>query len=550
LTSAPSKSRKQFRKRMPGTPAFHSEFKSSLPPPTDEELATMMELQAEQAQILESRGLYNALINSLYIDFEDTYKEVHYLCQENDNLRVELVKVADKFGFEIPEEDTCKQSSSTQAAESIEDFFLHILKARGSERIRSGNLPPGFPSTTPSSDLQPHKGAAAFDVEEFAAENDSSLGAHEIRTAAPDAAVGGLKPRTHSTLEASGASGKAAPCASSKTIESNLMKSAQSWKTGECDPCSQRSSKCMPVQQPAAMAAKAAKATLPDAAKPKTLPKLNTSTGTELMAGPRPENSLMNDTMRPVNYSECELAIVQGHVESWKSPSQHVIPLDSCSDLSVVSPLQDQAVLQKTSADSQGKCSSAVEQHLHPHPALETTGPLLESSLLSSSISSIGGATTLVVRNIPTRYTKEMLLKEWVPDGTFDFFYLPFSFKQKKVAGYSFINFTSNAAALAFYSQWHKKSLFSQGSSTKLHIVAAEVQGLDENVRHLINSKVRRITNPKYLPSVFDGPHEVPFSAFVEKLEARQHVQLQTMDASTLHSESAQSLPQALLLYR
>jgi len=132
----------------------------------------------------------------------------------------------------------------------------------------------------------------------------------------------------------------------------------------------------------------------------------------------------------------------------------------------------------------------------------------------------MGGVTTLVIRNIPARYTKVMLLQEWLVDGTFDFIYLPFSFKQKRTAGYVFLNFTSSAAASAFQSQWHGRPLCAEVSS-KLSIGAAEVQGLEENVWHLIKCKINRVKNPKYLPSVFDGAREVPFGEYVEQLEQR-----------------------------
>jgi len=508
-------------------PETLAEITSDVPPPTEEELAIMAELKGEQAWLLETTGYYQDRINCLYTVFEQTYMEDNYLRQENDNLRVELVKTAAKLGLETPEEYKCKQWMSTQAVESIDGVFPRILIKPGSQRIKSDVA------------------SAVFDFENFTGDYDSSLSARDMRTSAPDATVGGdSKSITPSTLEASGARSKAAPCTFAKTTESNLMKSAQSWKTDACNPSTQRSSKCMLVQQPAA------KAAITGAAKRKTFPKLNSSTGTELMAGPMPKSSLMNDAVKPVNSSERKLDCVHGQVEAGKCSSQHLRPGCSCEDLSVASPPQNLEVLLRTSVDSQGKCSFDDKEQLHPHSALKTTGALSESSPLPSSSSSMGGVTTLVVRNIPTRYTKEMLLQEWVPDGTFDFFYLPFSFSQRRIAGYLFINFTSNEAALAFFSLWHNRSLHAQQVSTKLNITAAGVQGFEANVRHLINSKIKRIANPKYLPSVFDGVHEVPFSAYVEQLEAEQPVRLQNWSrddfppgASTSHSESRQSFP-------
>jgi len=125
-----------------------------------------------------------------------------------------------------------------------------------------------------------------------------------------------------------------------------------------------------------------------------------------------------------------------------------------------------------------------------------------------------------------------MLLQEMPPDGSYDFLYLPFSFKKMKIAGYLFLNFRSNAAASAFYSQWHGRSL--PGSSNKLNVGVAEVQGLEQNVQQLIKLNIKRIKNPTFLPAVFDGLQEVPFIEFVEQMgrspPAKHQVHFHSMD--------------------
>lgn len=51
--------------------------------------------------------------------------------------------------------------------------------------------------------------------------------------------------------------------------------------------------------------------------------------------------------------------------------------------------------------------------------------------------------TTVMLKNIPNKYTKKMLLKEIEKKfaGAFDFFYLPIDFTNNCNMGYSFINF-------------------------------------------------------------------------------------------------------------
>lgn len=54
--------------------------------------------------------------------------------------------------------------------------------------------------------------------------------------------------------------------------------------------------------------------------------------------------------------------------------------------------------------------------------------------------------TTIMIKNIPNKYTKEMILLAIDQHfaRTYDFFYLPIDFKNKCNVGYGFINFKSH----------------------------------------------------------------------------------------------------------
>lgn len=108
--------------------------------------------------------------------------------------------------------------------------------------------------------------------------------------------------------------------------------------------------------------------------------------------------------------------------------------------------------------------------------------------------------TTLVVRNIPPRFTLEHLLCQWPVE--IDFLYLPNSFESAGNLSFAFVNFTSAAAAEAFREQWHKKRLPGPRSRKALDIGAAEVQGLTQNLARFGRGKCGRIKNPSFLPAV------------------------------------------------
>mmetsp|Transcript_154240 Transcript_154240/g.494566 ORF Transcript_154240/g.494566 Transcript_154240/m.494566 type:complete len:266 (+) Transcript_154240:194-991(+) len=99
--------------------------------------------------------------------------------------------------------------------------------------------------------------------------------------------------------------------------------------------------------------------------------------------------------------------------------------------------------------------------------------------------------TTLMVRNVPVMYTQDLLLEEWKNVGTFDFLYLPRTAGGQTNLSYAFINFTTEAEAVAFQSTWHKKRLAEFTARKPLNISVAEVQGLRANLTQLRKKRSR-----------------------------------------------------------
>jgi hypothetical protein len=109
-----------------------------------------------------------------------------------------------------------------------------------------------------------------------------------------------------------------------------------------------------------------------------------------------------------------------------------------------------------------------------------------------SKVDGMGAAaiTSVVVRNIPSRYTAEMLLEEWPIMGTYDILYLPTHAARNRCAGYAFINFTSSAAAHAFRDTWRKQHLdHFRSSKNKALSISFSVQGRDKFIQ-LFNESV------------------------------------------------------------
>lgn len=128
--------------------------------------------------------------------------------------------------------------------------------------------------------------------------------------------------------------------------------------------------------------------------------------------------------------------------------------------------------------------------------------------------------TTVMLRNIPNKYTREMLVKQLNQDfrGGFDFVYLPIDFKNRCNVGYGFINFRTVDACEIFVTRFNgvdvRKCLPGLNSRKVAEVTPARVQGLDENVRRLRNSPVMNelVLHPEWMPLLLDeGGEESAF---------------------------------------
>eukprot|EP00747_Dinoflagellata_sp_TGD_P112598 gnl/TRDRNA2_/TRDRNA2_171516_c1_seq2.p1 gnl/TRDRNA2_/TRDRNA2_171516_c1~~gnl/TRDRNA2_/TRDRNA2_171516_c1_seq2.p1 ORF type:complete len:431 (-),score=73.20 gnl/TRDRNA2_/TRDRNA2_171516_c1_seq2:84-1376(-) len=128
--------------------------------------------------------------------------------------------------------------------------------------------------------------------------------------------------------------------------------------------------------------------------------------------------------------------------------------------------------------------------------------------------------TTVMLRNIPNKYTREMLVKQLNIDfkAHYDFLYLPIDFKNQCNVGYAFINFRTVEATERFVKTFHgtevQKCLPGLNSKKVVEVMPARVHGRDENVRRLRNSPVMNqlLEHPEWMPLLFDElGNEEPF---------------------------------------
>merc|ERR1719410_207947 len=103
--------------------------------------------------------------------------------------------------------------------------------------------------------------------------------------------------------------------------------------------------------------------------------------------------------------------------------------------------------------------------------------------------------TTVMMRNIPNRYTQLMLLEEISSAGfagTYDFLYLPIDPETNANKGYVFINFVDSESAWRFKGVYEGTQMKCFNSSKFVSVSPATLQGLEANYAHYSTARCSR----------------------------------------------------------
>ncbi|KAF3449855.1 hypothetical protein FNV43_RR05934 [Rhamnella rubrinervis] len=111
---------------------------------------------------------------------------------------------------------------------------------------------------------------------------------------------------------------------------------------------------------------------------------------------------------------------------------------------------------------------------------------------LNKIVSGEDNRTTLMIKNIPNKYTSKMLLAaiDEHHRGTYDFLYLPIDFKNKCNVGYAFINMLSPSHIIPFYEAFNGKKWEKFNSEKVASLAYARIQGKAALVTHFQNSSL------------------------------------------------------------
>uniref|UniRef100_A0A7S1A319 RRM domain-containing protein n=1 Tax=Noctiluca scintillans TaxID=2966 RepID=A0A7S1A319_NOCSC len=157
--------------------------------------------------------------------------------------------------------------------------------------------------------------------------------------------------------------------------------------------------------------------------------------------------------------------------------------------------------------------------------------------------------TTVILRNIPDKYTSAMLIElldEQGYRGMYDYLYLPMGFIDGVNLGYAFVNLNSHQDALQFTETFHGFSGWCVESEKKGEISWAQpFQGLQAHVERYRNSPVMHPSMPDdYKPMIFKDGRRVAFPPPTKPVKAPK-VRVKAATAAAVGSERSRTCDMA-----
>lgn len=163
--------------------------------------------------------------------------------------------------------------------------------------------------------------------------------------------------------------------------------------------------------------------------------------------------------------------------------------------------------------------ASTVENSPEPSDTGSTSG----DAVSSVDVEEIE-ATTLIMQNIPNRYSRTMLLALFDENGyqnLYNLVYLPTDFMTSVNFGYAFVHFVSSKVASRFKKEFHGFSGWNCNSSKTCSVdFCAEQCGLDSLIKRYQNCPVMHELVPdEYKPALFQDGQRIAFPAPTKKLK-------------------------------
>jgi len=152
---------------------------------------------------------------------------------------------------------------------------------------------------------------------------------------------------------------------------------------------------------------------------------------------------------------------------------------------------------------------------VYPAPGSGTPSRKDARTRRRQDLGSLSDDVTLMLRNIPNKYTQEQLLADLdMYRKAIDFLYLPTDFKNTCNLGYAFLNFRDGEVAEAFAAAHNGERLPRFPLSPKvLSVQCARVQGVQANIERFRDSSVMGVQVEAMKPMLFEDGVQISFPA-------------------------------------
>ena len=128
--------------------------------------------------------------------------------------------------------------------------------------------------------------------------------------------------------------------------------------------------------------------------------------------------------------------------------------------------------------------------------------------------------TTVIIRNIPIKYTNEILIEEFSEFiGKYDCLYMPYDYERNGNRGYAFINFINPLHILYFYEKFNGKRWLYFESCTICQLSFPHFQGINEIQKHSNNYKGQKMFD--YYTSSHNNENMIIPSKYLLELKKR-----------------------------
>ncbi|KFK41189.1 hypothetical protein AALP_AA2G097200 [Arabis alpina] len=135
------------------------------------------------------------------------------------------------------------------------------------------------------------------------------------------------------------------------------------------------------------------------------------------------------------------------------------------------------------------------------------------------------GRTTVMIKNIPNKYSQKLLLEmldthcndcnqkiidqgNKAPMSSYDFVYLPIDLSNKCNVGYGFVNMTTPQAVFRFYKAFHNQHWGVLNSTKICEVTYARLQGIESIKEHFKKTRLPGVETEKYMPVLFSPPRD------------------------------------------